>query len=45
MSAVNIGGQFVQQIPLVGHSLGPQVPEMMMRIADGKLRFEGSFRG
>jgi hypothetical protein len=30
-----IGGQLMQQIPLVGNALGAKVPEVVMRIADG----------
>ena len=35
VAAVYIGGQLVEQIPLVGNALGAKVPEVMMRIADG----------
>jgi hypothetical protein len=37
VAAVHIGDQLVQQIPLVGHALRAQVPEMMMGIADRQL--------
>src|SRR5262249_45070493 len=45
VSAVNIGGQLVEQIPLVGNTLGAHVPEVVMGIADGQLRLQGRFRG
>jgi hypothetical protein len=35
VAAVHIGGQFVQQIPLVRNTLGTKVPEVVMGIADG----------
>jgi hypothetical protein len=38
MSAVNIGGQLVEQIPLIGDALAAKVPEVVMGIADGDLR-------
>jgi hypothetical protein len=45
MTAVYVGGQLVEQIPLVGNTLGAKIPEVVMRIADGELRLEGRFRG
>ena len=45
MAAVYIGGQFVQQIALVGDALRPQVPEMVMRVADGELRLQSRLLG
>ena len=38
MAAVDVGNQFVQQIPLVRHTLGAKVPEVVMGIADQELR-------
>jgi hypothetical protein len=35
VAAVYIGGQLMEQISLVGNTLGAIVPEVVMRIADG----------
>ena len=45
VTAMDVRGQFVEQIPLVGHPLHAQVPEMVMGIADGQLRFQRRFQG
>jgi hypothetical protein len=43
VSAVNIGGQLVEQISLKGNALSAKVPEVVMGIADGELRLQGRF--
>jgi hypothetical protein len=45
VAAVHIGGQLVQQIPLIGDALRAKVPEVMVGIADGHLRLQGRFLG
>ena len=45
VTAVDVGGQLVEQIPLVGDARGAKVPEMVMGIADGHLRLQRRFRG
>jgi hypothetical protein len=45
VTAVDVSHQFVEQIPLVGDALGPEVPEAVMRVADGQLRLQGRFLG
>ena len=45
VAAVDVGGQLVEQIPLVGNALGAKVPEVVMGIADGQLRLQGRFLG
>jgi hypothetical protein len=42
---VDVGGQFVEQIPLVGDALGAAIPEVVMGIADGQLRLQGRLLG
>ena len=34
-----------REIPLVGHTAGAVVPEVVMRVADGELRLQGGFLG
>jgi hypothetical protein len=41
--AVNVIGQLVQKVPLVGDALRAEVPEVMMGVADRNLRFQGRF--
>jgi hypothetical protein len=43
VTAVNISRQFMKKIPLVGDALGPKVPEVVVGVADGKLRLQGRF--
>ena len=45
VATVNVGDQFVKQIPLVGDALGSKVPEVMMRVADWNLRLQCWFPG
>jgi hypothetical protein len=45
VTAVNISGQLVEKIPLVGNARSPKVPEVVMGIADGNIRLQGRFRG
>ena len=45
MTAVNVSGQLVEKITLVGETRGSKVPEMVMGIADGQLGLEGFFLG
>jgi hypothetical protein len=45
VAVVYVGGQFVKQVPLVWNALGSTVPEVVMRIADGKLRLQSRFLG
>jgi hypothetical protein len=43
VAAVNVGNQFVKQIPLVGDAGGTKIPEVMMGIADSDLRLQDGF--
>src|SRR5215813_5529259 len=43
--AVDVGIQLVEEIPLVGHTLKPLVPKMVMGVADRELGFERRFLG
>jgi hypothetical protein len=43
VTAVDVGGQLVEQIALVGYPLGAEIPEVVMRIADGEPRLYGRF--
>ena len=45
MAAVDVGRQLVKEIPLMGNSLGSQVPKVVMGIADGKFRLQRGFLG
>jgi hypothetical protein len=45
MSAVDIGIQFMEKVPLVGNALWPEVPEVMMGVADREFRPQGVFLG
>jgi hypothetical protein len=45
MSAVYVGVQLMKKVPLVGDALWPEVPEVVVRIADGKFRLQGGFLG
>jgi hypothetical protein len=40
---MDVSGQFVEQIPLVGNARDAKVPEVVMGIADGELRLQGRF--
>src|SRR5215813_8062495 len=42
---VDVGMQLVEEIPMVGETLEPSVPKMMMRVADRELGFERRFLG
>ena len=45
MSAVDVVGQLVDQIPLIWYSGVAEVPEMMVGVANGELGFQGGFLG
>jgi hypothetical protein len=45
VAAVDVVVQLMEEIPLVGHTAGAVVPEVVMRVADGELRLEGGFLG
>ena len=45
VTAVNVGGQLVEQVPLVRYPRAAKVPEMMMGIADRDLRFQRRLLG
>ena len=45
VTALHVRRQFVQQIALIGNARRATIPEVMMRIADGQLRFQGRLRG
>ena len=45
MTAVDVGGQLVKQVSLVGNAHGPKVPEVVMGVADGKVGFQGGLLG
>jgi hypothetical protein len=45
VAAVYVSGQFMKKIPLVWDALGAEVPEVMVRIADGDFRLQCRFRG
>ena len=45
VAALHVGGQLVEQVALVGDARGAKVPEMVMGIADGQLRFQRLFLG
>ena len=45
MATVDVGGQFVEKVLLVGNPLQPLVPEVVVRIADGKFRLQSGFLG
>jgi hypothetical protein len=38
-------GELGQEVPLIGHGLGSEFPQVMMRVTDGKLGLQGRFRG
>jgi hypothetical protein len=38
VAAVDVGGQLMEEIPLVRDTLGAKVPEVVVGIADGQLR-------
>ena len=40
VAAVHVGGQFVEQVALVGDPLGAEVPEVVMGVADGDFRLQ-----
>src|SRR5438445_13359895 len=43
--AGDVGMQLVEEIPLVGQTLQPSVPKMVMGVADRELGFERRFLG
>ena len=43
--AVDVGMQLVQEIPLVGQTLQPSIPKMVMGVTDRELGFERWFLG
>jgi hypothetical protein len=45
VAAVDVVGQFMQEIALVGYAVGPEIPKVVMGIADGNLRFQRRFLG
>jgi len=45
VAAVDVRGQLVEEIALVGYARGAEVPEVVMGIADGHLRLDGRLRG
>jgi|TARA_Y100000780_G_scaffold228902_1_gene247656 hypothetical protein len=45
MSAVDIGIQFMEKVPLVGNAPWAEVPEVVMGVADGEFRLQGGFLG
>ena len=45
VTALDVRGQLVEEIPLVGNTIRAKVPEMVMGIANGQLRFQRRFRG
>ena len=45
MSAVDIGIQFMEKVPLIGNALWPEVPEVMMGVAYREFRLQSWFLG
>ena len=45
VAAIHVGGQLVQQIALVGDALGPEIPEVVMRVADRDVGLQGRLLG
>src|SRR5262249_43309731 len=45
MAALDVSDQLVEEIPLVGDTIGTKIPEMMMGITDGQLWLQGRFLG
>src|SRR5438445_6391742 len=45
VSTGDVGMQLVKEIPLVGQTLQPSVPKMVMRVTDRELGFERWFLG
>jgi hypothetical protein len=43
VSAVHIGGELVKKIALVRDSLGPEIPEVMMWVADRDFELQCGF--
>src|SRR5712691_3378421 len=43
--ARDVGIELVQKIPLIGQTLQPSVPKMVMGVADREFGFEGWFLG
>jgi len=43
--AIDVGMQLVQKIPLVGQTLQPSVPKMVMGVANREFGFERRFLG
>ena len=42
---VDVVGQFVEQVPLVGDAFRPLVPEVVVRVDDGNIRLKGFLLG
>ena len=45
VTGADIGGQLVEEIPLVGEACRPEVPEVVMGVANGDLWLQGGFLG
>ena len=45
VTGVDVIGQLVKKIPMIGNPRGPEVPEVVIRIADGYLRLQLRFLG
>src|SRR5215469_8602875 len=45
VAAVHIGAELVKKIALVRYPLGPEIPEMMMRVADRDFGLQSGFLG
>ena len=45
MTTVDVRCKLVEEVPLVGNPLRTQVPEVVVRIADGKFRLQSGFLG
>jgi len=43
VSTVDVGMQLVKEIPLIGNTLQPSVPKMVMGVTDRELGFERRF--
>ena len=45
MAGIKVGHQLMQQVALVGNAPQPAVPEMVVRVAQGDVGFDGLFLG
>ena len=45
MAAVDVGGQLLHQVALIGNADGSKVPEMVVGIANRKLGLQGGLYG